>query len=307
MPKDFWYASCGAGMIHGCRWEPVGEPRGILQIVHGISDHARRYDDFASHMAGHGFLVLAEDHMGHGRSGGENTFRGYFNGGWFCAVEDTYRLLTVTRAEFPKLPYVILGHSMGSFMTQTILQKYPGHGLDGCILCGTGWQSHGGASAAAKLCDKICKVSGDKKPSEKLQGMLFGAYNIKVEHPRTDYDWINRVNSDVDAYLADPLCRDPITAGLVRDLLSGITFIQTEENLMCMKKDLPVLIIAGGDDPVGTYGFGTRKTAQAFEDAGMMNVTTRIYPLCRHELLHEINKHEIYEDILCWIKKNLFD
>lgn len=304
MRTDFWYDSCGAGQIHGCRWEPEGTPCGVLQIVHGISDHAQRYDDFATFMAQHGFLVVAEDHMGHGRSGGEGTFRGYFNGGWFCAVEDTYQLHLTTKKAFPEIPYLILGHSMGSFMTQTILQKYHNHRFDGCILCGTGWQPAAGAAAAAKVCETICKVAGDKRPSEKMQDMLFGAYNLKVEHPRTDYDWVNRRNRDVDAYLADPLCCDPITAGLARDLLMGIAYIQNHDNLQRMKKDLPVLIIAGGDDPVGTYGYGTRKTAEAFENVGMSNVTTQIYPLCRHELLHELNKCEVYEDILSWIQQH---
>lgn len=301
MPKDIWYDSCGAGRIHGCRWDPAGDPCGVLQIVHGIADHAYRYDDFAAYMTQKGFVVVAEDHMGHGRSGGENTHRGYFNGGWFCAVDDTYRLLTTTKEEFKDLPYVILGHSMGSFMTQTILQKYPKANIDGCILCGTGWQPHAGASAAAKMCEAICKMSGDKKPSEKLQELMFGAYNIKVEHHRTAYDWINRRNRDVDLYLSDPLCQEPITAGLVRDLLTGITFIQDDKNLRNMNTKLPVFIIAGGDDPVGTYGFGTRKTAEAFKETGMQNVKVRVYPLCRHELLHEVNKNEIYDDIFNWI------
>ena len=302
MPKDFWYDSCGAGRIHGCRWDPVGKPCGVLQIVHGIADHARRYDDFADYMTEMGFVVVAEDHMGHGLSGGENTHRGYFNGGWFCAVEDTYHLLLSTKEEFKDLPFVLLGHSMGSFMAQSILQKYPHTTIDGCILCGTGWQPHTGASAVAKMCDAICKISGDTRQSDKLQELMFGAYNLKVEHLRTEYDWVNRLNREVDRYLADPLCRDPVTAGLVRDLLTGITFIQEEHNLQRMNKELPVLIISGGDDPVGTYGLGTRKTAREFKSVGMQNVTMHIYPLCRHELLHELNKFEIYDDIYNWIK-----
>lgn len=302
MHKDLYFDSCGAGMIHGCRWEPEGQPRAILQIVHGITDHAERYDDFAAYMAELGYLVVAEDHMGHGRSAGKKTVRGYFNGGWFCAVGDAYQLLVQTKGEFSDLPYVLFGHSMGSFMVQTMLQKYPDCGIDACILCGTGWQPTIGVSAAIKLCEVICRLSGDKKPSPRLQTVLFGAFNRRVEHPRTVYDWINRNNREVDAYLADPLCRDPVTAGLMRDMLTGISYIQTRENLERMDKDLPVLIISGGDDPVGNFGEGARKTAECFREVGMLSVTTRIYPLCRHEILHEINKKDIYQDIADWLR-----
>lgn len=301
--SEFWYDSCGAGQIHGCRWEPDTKPRCIIQIVHGITDHAERYNDFAAYMSKKGFLVIAEDHMGHGKSGGDKTVRGYFNGGWFAAVEDTFNLLKAVRNEYPETPCILLGHSMGSFMAMTLLQKYPEHGLAGCILCGTGWQPDAGVSAGIKLCDLICRKKGEKAPSPRLQTMLFGAYNMNVEHPRTDYDWVNRKSREVDEYLSDPLCRDPVTAGLMRDLLIGISYIQTPENMARIQKDIPIMVIAGGDDPVGAYGHGTRKTVQELKERGMQNVFMRIYPLCRHEILHEMNKFEIYENIFDWIER----
>ncbi len=301
----FFYDSCGAGQIHGLQWEPAGQPRGIVQIVHGISDHGERYDHFARYLTKAGFLVVAEDHMGHGRSGGEGTCPGYFNGGWFCAVDDTYRLLEMTRMEFPNVPYILFGHSMGSFICRTILQKYPQSGLSGCILCGTGWQPRVGVNAAAKICEAICSVSGDRKPSPRVQELLYDAFNMRVERPRTDYDWVCRDKKVVDAYMADPLCQHLVTAGLARDMLIGISYIQEEENLKNMDRCLPVLLVSGGDDPVGGFGEGVRKTAESFVQVGMEKVSVKIYPLCRHEILNEINKGEIYRDILNWID-NLF-
>ena len=129
MRTDFWYDSKGAGKIHGCRWEPAGEPKAVLQIVHGIAEFVGRYDTFASYLTELGFVVVAEDHMGHGQSINGDGIQGYFHGGWFTAVEDTYQLLQDTKAEFEGLPYTLFGHSMGSFMARTILCKYPDSGV----------------------------------------------------------------------------------------------------------------------------------------------------------------------------------
>ena len=138
--EHFYYPSQGRGQLHGCRWLPDGEVRGIVQIVHGIAEYVERYDEFARYLNGLGYLVVAEDHMGHGGSVGESETKGYFHGGWFTAVADTYRLLETTHQAYPEVPYVLFGHSMGSFMTRTILEKYPDSGISACVICGTGWQ-----------------------------------------------------------------------------------------------------------------------------------------------------------------------
>lgn len=303
MRQDRWFDSCGAGRIHVCRWEPEGEPKAVLQIVHGIAEFVERYDAFAQYLNSLGFLVVAEDHMGHGQSINGEGIQGYFHGGWFGAVADTYKLLSDTRAEYPDLPYILFGHSMGSFMARTILCKYPDSGIIAAVICGTGWQPTFAMPAMIKLVEGVCKKYGETKPNEKLQGLVFGSYNGKVEHPRTAYDWLTRDKAIVDAYIAHPLCGFTASAGLLRDMMQGIYYIQRKENLARMKKDLPVFFIAGGDDPVGSYGKGVRQAAEAFQKAGMTNVSTRIYPLCRHEILNEINKEEIFGDVARWTQK----
>lgn len=302
MHTDFYYPSYGKGMIHGCRWEPEGKPKAILQIVHGIAEYAARYDEFATIMAQQGFLVVAEDHMGHGDSIGDGAV-GYFEGGWFKAVADTHRLLSYTKMEFPDLPYVMLGHSMGSFLLRTLLIRYPKCGIDAAIICGTAWMHRGvinSGLAAAKL---ACKAGGAENPNKMINNMMFGSYNRKVEHKRTEYDWLTRDAAVVDAYIADPLCGFTITAGLARDMLTGMRYNQEPENLAKMNKQLPILFIAGGDDPVGNYGEGVTKTYKEFFKAGMEKVDMRLYPLCRHELLNEINKTEVYDNIIGWLTK----
>ena len=304
MRNDFYYGSKGAGTIHGCRWTPEQPPVAVVQIIHGIAEYVERYDDFARYLNRLGFLVVAEDHMGHGKSINGEGIQGYFHGGWFTAVEDSYQLLQDTRKEFPDLPYVLFGHSMGSFMTRTILEKYPDSGISAAVICGTGWQPKAVLNTGIGVCRMVCKQQGEKKPSKILEKLVFSNYNKKVEHPRTSYDWLTRDSGIVDRYLADPFCGFTPTGGLMRELLTGIRYEQ--ENLSAMKKDLPVLFIAGGDDPVGNYGKGVLRSAEAFRKAGMLDVSCKIYPLGRHEILNEINWEEVYQDISSWLNGKLF-
>ena len=220
MRTDHYFDSCGAGQIHYCKWTPEGEIRGIVQIVHGIAEFVERYDDFANFLNTQGYLVVAEDHMGHGQSIGEDGVQGYFQGGWFAAVNDTMKLMKDTMAEFPGIPYVLFGHSMGSFMARTILARYPDSGIAAAIICGTGWQPKAALPLLIRAVEGICKKTGEKNPSEKLQSMVFGGYNKKIENPRTPCDWLTRDEAIVDAYVADPLCGFTPACGLLRDMMN---------------------------------------------------------------------------------------
>ena len=306
MYKDFWYPSCGAGQIHGCRWEPEGAPKAVVQILHGIADFAARYDEFAEYLTKQGYLVVAEDHMGHGESVNGEGIQGYFHGGWEAAVEDSCHLMRSVMEEFPGVPFILFGHSMGSFMARTILCKYPDAGIHAAIICGTCWMPAAMLPMVIKMCEAVCKRDGEKNPSEKLQGMVFGAYNKKVENPRTPFDWISRDKEKVDFYVAHPMCGFTATAGLLRDMMKGMYYIHRKENLRNMNKEIPVFFVAGGDDPVGGYGDGVRKAAEKFREFGVKDVSERIYPLCRHEILNEINRQEIFEDIGEWIAAKAF-
>ena len=305
MREDFWYDSKGAGKIHGCRWTPEESPKAVVQIVHGIAEFIERYDEFAAYLNGLGFLVVAEDHMGHGQSVGENGIQGYFHGGWFTAVEDTMTLLRETQAAYPDIPYVLFGHSMGSFMARTILCKYPDSGISAAVICGTGWQPAALLPPVTRFIEAVCRKDGEDKPSAFLENLVFGSYNKRVEHPRTAYDWLSRDAKIVDAYIAHPMCGFTPTAGLLREMMKGLTYIEKSAHLEAMKKDLPVFFVAGGDDPVGSYGKGVKRAVGEFKKAGMTDVSCRIYPLCRHEILNEINRQEIFEDIGGWILKKV--
>lgn len=300
MRTEYYYGSAGAGKIRACVWKPEGHPRAIVQLVHGIAEHVERYHDFACWLSAQGILVVAEDHMGHGKSVREKGRLGYFHGGWFAAVEDTYALLKQTAEDYPGVPYILFGHSMGSFMARTILAKYPQSGISGCIICGTAWQPAALLKTALPICNMLCKNGGDKKPSVALQKLMFGSYNKRVERVRTPNDWLTRDNRIVDAYNEDPKCGFTATAGLYRDMLLGISYVQQPDSLNAMDKDLPVLFTAGKEDPVGAYGQGVQQAVEAFQKAGMKQVSCKLYPLCRHEILNEINRGEVYQDILDW-------
>ena len=302
MREDSFFDSHGAGRIHVCRWQPEGAPKAVVQILHGIAEFAERYEEFAQYLTEQGFLVVAEDHMGHGQSIGEGT-QGYFEGGWFAAVEDSYQLLQDTRKEFPQLPYVLFGHSMGSFMARTILAKYPDCGISAAIICGTGWLPQVGLMALVPVMEGICQKTGERKPSPELHKMIFGGYNKRIKNPRTPNDWLSRDDAVVDAYNAHPLCGFVPACGLLRDMLKGILYIQQPDRLKDMKKHLPVLLIAGQEDPVGNYGKGVEQTAAAFRKAGMVNVTVKLYPACRHEILNELNNQRVFDDIALWMNR----
>ena len=304
MRKDGFYDSKGEGRIHYCVWTPEGDVRAVVQIVHGIAEHVERYDEFAEYLCSRGYAVAAEDHMGHGKS--VFSQQGYFKGGWFTAAEDTVTLTGLMQQRWKDVPYAFLGHSMGSFLTRTILCRYEDLRYDAVILSGTGWQPRAGLPLMHSLCRAVCSREGEKSRSPFLNKLIFGAYNQKVPAPRTEVDWLTRDTRVVDAYLQSPDCGFPATAGLLRDLMEGLIYIEKYENLLKMRRDLPVFFASGAMDPVGNYGHGVMRAVSEFRKAGMADVTVKIYPMDRHEILNEQNREEVYEDLSSFLEEKLF-
>lgn len=307
--SDYSFLSCnGKTNIHVRRCTPDSAPIGIVQISHGIAEHVERYDRFAEFLANHGYIVVANDHLGHGKSINDISDLGFFSesSGWEKAVGDMRKLFEITSSEFSGLPYFLFGHSMGSFLTRTYIIKYRS-GLNGAIICGTGQQSPL-LVAGGKLLGKIeCSKNGVKYKSQKLNDIAFGNYNDCFEVKRTLNDWLSRDESEVDKYIEDPLCGFIPSAGLFTDMMNGIEFIGKPRNISRMSKDLPILMISGDMDPVGQNGKGVMKVYNLFLKNGMKDVTLKLYHDCRHELLNELNKEEVMNDILAWLtnKNNL--
>ncbi|MBQ8236779.1 MAG: alpha/beta hydrolase [Oscillospiraceae bacterium] len=307
MRQVLFYRSRGGGLICGYRWLPEGAPKAVVQIVHGVAEYAARYAHFAAFLNSQGILVVAQDHMGHGESISGAAPQGYFSGGWFAAVDDTYQLYLDTRKLYPGIPYVIFGHSMGSYITRSILARYPDSGIDAAVICGTGWMNPIAIRASRLTAEMVCLGNGERTPSPLLHKLMFGILNAGIRNPRTENDWLSRDEKQVDAYTADPLCGFAPTGGLVRDMMEGFAYVQRPDTLERMKKDLPVLFIAGGDDAVGDCGKGVERAAAEFRRSGMQRVSCKLYPGARHEILNEINKEAVYEDTVAWIKSVLSD
>ena len=305
--KDYFFDSTtGCNSIHVRRCSPEGKPKAIVQIAHGIAEHINRYDEFASFLASNGFLVVGNDHLGHGQSIGSTGIQGFFaaNDGWSYVVSDMKRLHDMTQSEYPDVPYIMFGHSMGSFLTRTYLINYP-EAYDLAIISGTGHQSKVLADSGYLMASCAVKMYGPEKVGTKLNNIAFGAYNKDFEPKRTDYDWLSRNADNVDAYINDPLCGFVATVSLFRDMMGGIRLITNNANIAKMNKDKPVYFMSGASDPVGENGKGVERAYKAFCNAGLKDVFMRLYPEGRHEMLNEINRDDVYNDILTWINSKL--
>ncbi len=305
--REYTFASGnGKDSIYVCEWLPEGKPRAVLQIAHGLDEHIKRYDEFARFMAGHGFLAVGNDHLGHGRSAkGADDFC-FFGGedGWTHVVDDMRSLSLSVKKSYPGLPYFLLGHSMGSFLTRTFLIRYPNE-LQGAILSGTG-QTSALALNMGILLSRLEGVRlGIRGRSKILDGMCFGAYNKKFKSPATPVDWLTRDEEIIKARMADEFCGHIPTAELFGEMLRGIKYIQDKRNLERMDKDLPVLFVSGEKCAVGDMGKGAGAARRAFLGAGCTDVTLRLYPGARHEVLNETNRKEVYADVLAWLEERL--
>jgi len=193
------------GCIRCCQWLPEGEPVGVVQIIHGVTDYAARYDELARFLASNGYLVVGEDHPGHGGSVGEHDQFGYLTGGWQGVVKIVHLLYSKTRLEHPGIPYIMLGHSMGSFLLRTYLYTYHAD-LAGAIISGTAWQPEAILPAGSALCLEEAARLGERAVSPLIQKLVFGSYNQKFKPVRTPYDWVCSRKAVVDAYADDPFC-----------------------------------------------------------------------------------------------------
>lgn len=305
--QDFYFqSSTGRTSIHALKCVPDGKPRAVVQIAHGIAEHIDRYRPFMEFLADNGFVAAGNDHLGHGKSIRVPEEQGFFaeKDGWWRVVDDMDKLHDIMSKEYPELPYVLFGHSMGSFLTRTYLIKHPDK-YDGVILSGTGHQSPAlvlGGNAAASVMAKLNGAMGD---GTKLDSLAFGSYLSKIENPRTKFDWLSRDAEQVDKYIADPLCGFVGKIGLYRDMMQGIKFITDKKNIAQMNKEKPVYFMSGDGDPVGDYGKGVECAYKAFCDAGLHDVFMRLYPGGRHEMLNETNKEQVYQDILSWLNEKI--
>ena len=306
--QEFTFLSSdGRTQLHGAQWTPADrEPIAVLQIAHGVAEHILRYDDFARYLNDRGILVAGHDHLGHGKSLPEGGTPVYFGDGstWETVVDDIHLLHDRLREQYPDLPILLMGHSMGSFLSRSYLIRYPGT-VDAAIIMGTGHQSPAIVAGGRAIAKAAGKRHGFQAHSPRVEALAFGAYNKAFAPNRTEVDWLSVSDNNVDAYIADPLCGQKASIGLFYEMLGGIRFISTPKNIASMNRNTPILFISGDKDPVGEMGKGVKRAYEAFRRAGMRDVELKLYKGLRHEILNEDCRAVVYNDLWSWIEKHL--
>lgn len=307
--EEFYFGSRdGEHKLYAVKWIPETEkPVCILQIVHGMTEHIGRYEEFALAMAKKGILVVGDDHLGHGRSVPEGELMGYFckEDAATVLVRDEHRLKKITQEQYPGIPYIIIGHSMGSFILRNYLMRY-GNGIDGAIIMGTGMQSKRAVRLGWLQASLLSVLRGPKHVCKAMDRMLFGVYNSKfTAGPEDSGHWVSIDIENVKALQSDPLCNFVFTANGFKTLMQLILNLYDTEKLAQMPKNLPVLFISGQDDPVGGFGKDVEKVFHSFEALGMENVQMKLYPGDRHEIINEADKDQVYGDIYRFILQRI--
>ncbi len=292
---DAFLSSDGKSTVNVKTWE-VENPRLILQITHGMAEHIERYDAFARYLNNFGITVVGNDHIGHGKSAELKDY-GYFGSkdGWKCFIRDFESLRKTVRSEYPELPYFILGHSMGSFVVRGWLRMF-NEDVDGAVIMGTAG-SNPVLGVGKSLVALLRKIKGERYLSKFVGDMVFAGYHKRIPDAKSVYDWLSRDRETVDKYLADPACGFTFSLAGYADLFNIIEYVQGREWAAAIPKEIPYLLVSGAEDPVGAYGAGPAEVADLMESAGCCDVSLLIYQDMRHEILNEIGKEIVMEDI----------
>jgi len=300
--REFTFPSTeGRTKIHVIEWIPEGDVKAVLQIAHGMVEYIDRYHDFATYLAGRGICVVGHDHLGHGQSVCSKGDYGYFPhiDGNKCVIGDIHKLRNLTSEKYPDIPYFMLGHSMGSFLLRQYLTMHS-KGLAGAVVMGTGHQPRVILSAGQIICRIAALVKGWKYRSQFVNNLSFGSYNKKFEPAETPKDWVTSYKPIRDIYVKDPLTSFTFTVGGYYQMFEGMKVLDTKGSVDKIRKDLPVFFVAGEDDPVGDFGKGVQRIYEKYKAAGIQDVSIKLYKGDRHEILNEVDREQVYDDLYAW-------
>jgi alpha-beta hydrolase superfamily lysophospholipase len=303
--ESFTLRASGGAKLFVYRWVPeeADAVRAAVQIAHGMAEHAGRYEGLARSLNAKGVAVYANDMRGHGRTAATPAELGHLadEGGWGFAVEDMFRLTATIHESHPGLPVFLLGHSMGSLLARDYISSFGGE-IDGVLLSGTSGDPGLLGSLGLLIARLECWSRGRRAPSPLLTRLSFGAFNRAFEPAKTAFDWLSRDSAEVDAYVDDPACGFVCSAGFYLDLLSGLRQIHAASTVGAVRKDLPMYLFSGAEDPVGQRGKAVSRVFEAYRRAGLLDVSLRLYEDGRHEMLNELNRQEVYQDVASWIE-----
>lgn len=287
--------------LSGIMYVPDGDIRGIFHLVHGMTEYIGRYAPLFESLASAGYLCCGFDNLGHGSTAREEDL-GFIasKDGWGYMVDDVKLFADSVKAKYPSLPYILMGHSMGSFITRVAVSKYRDL-ADKYICCGTSGKNPA-ADAGLMLCSIIKAFRGERAVSPFLENMAFGAYNKRFDGT-SNYEWLTKDREIIEKYAADKLCTFHFTVSAMHDLITLIKVCNSKKCFRDTKNDLPILLIAGDMDPVGNYGKGIKEVYRNYKAAGKENITMFLYENCRHEIHNDTCKAQMTEDILKFIAK----
>lgn len=301
--QEFYLTSADAAQrLHAIVWEPEEAPHAVLQIVHGMVEYVDRYDSFARFLTSRGYAVIGHDHLGHGLSARTSDDFGHFSdhNGAETLVQDILQLTQEGKRRFPDCPHLIMGHSMGSFFTRRYLAEYSNE-VDGAIIMGTGYVPACVARFGKIVAGTVSLLHGRRYHSDFVTKMFMRG-NEEPFKDEGKFGWLSRSKTNQEAYAADPLCTFTFTVGAYCDFFDCMTDLAHKKHFDSIRKDLPVLIVAGEFDPVGG-----RKAAEAVERdflrLGLTDTELHIYPDARHEILNEDEPEQVYADILNWLNR----
>lgn len=312
MRQEFWIKSTNKNNeLKVYLWKPENSVRirGILQISHGMLEHMGRYEEFAKYLNKKGYIVVGNDHLGHGYSVADKSEYGYFPAAYGknsaeTAVADLHRLTCIMKRRYPEIPYFLLGHSMGSFFARQYSMTY-GNEIDGLIIMATGSEPEQAVRIAQKLLLGYSRIIGEKYRSKILNATLGILFNRKFRPVETASDWLSRDKEKVKEYRNDPLCMFKFTLNGFMTLFETLDFIQKKDNISKIPKNLPIYMTSGSEDPLGQETRCVREIYSCYKEAGIKEIQGKIYPGARHEILHETNREEVYFDIAKWLEKHL--
>lgn len=302
--KEFSFKSAtGVCRIHGCEFLPEGEVRAVVIIHHGMAEHINRYADYVKHLTDMCYAVFMHDMANHGKSNQKTELLGYFgeNDGYKNLVKDLKTVYDLAKKEFPDKKIIMFGHSMGSFIVRCFDCAYPG-ASDASVYMGTGG-SNPAAGMGKAISNLIASIKGSTYKSKMLDKITFGSFNKKTDK-KTSFDWLTRDSAIVQKYIDDDYCGFLFTVKGMNDLVNLNVWANSAECYNTVKKDLPILLVAGADDPVGAYSKGINEVADKMKASGHTNVTVKLFPGCRHEVLNETNRQEVYEGIDAFLNAN---
>ncbi|AXU27594.1 TPA: lysophospholipase [Clostridioides difficile] len=293
--------------IYTYKWEDenIKKPKAVIQIAHGMAETAQRYETFAKVLTKNGYIVYINDHRGHGKTAKiiENVGHLAEKEGFRCLVEDMYTLTNIIKKENEDLPIYLFGHSMGSFASQRYIMDYSNN-LSGLILCGSNGKQGIILNLAHLIINREIKKYGRRSKSNKINDLIFGGEIIR-RNEKTKFDWLSRDKEQVEKYINDPFCGVVCSCGFFYDLVQGLKEIEDKENLKKVPLDIPIYIISGDKDPIGKNGKGVLRLRDRYIKLGVKDVTCKLYKDGRHELLNEINREEVFEDIICWLNNKI--